>query len=177
MPRKIGLVTASRHERGAICRASEQYDPSPIFRRARDYCLRTFGEWYIVSVRHHLLAPHRVIGPGELALLSLNAEERACWARHVARDLTDRAGRSAEPIVYVLYASQRCADALMRAAPALTFELPLSGMGLRERLLWYDERLAVRSRVLTRPLPSLSSLPQLRPVSASASEPGRREPG
>ena len=152
MARRIGLVTASRHQRGTICRAAEQYDASPIFRRARDYCLRTFGEWYIVSVRHHLLSPQRVIGPGELALLSLNAEERMRWAEKVAHDLTDRAARSGESIVYVLYASQRCADALMRAAPSLTFELPLSGMGLRERLQWYDERLAVRSRVLTRPL-------------------------
>jgi|SRR5579872_2387815 len=168
MSRKIGLVTASRHERGTICRASEQYDPSPIFRRARDYCLRTFGEWYIVSVRHHLLAPQRVIGPGELALLALNAEERACWAEHVTRDLTDRASRSAEPIVFALYASQRCADALMRAAPSLTFELPLSGMGLRERLQWYDARLAVRSRVLTRPL---------RPVADSLGIPPHRALG
>ncbi|MGH2514027.1 MAG: DUF6884 domain-containing protein [Ktedonobacterales bacterium] len=152
MARKIGLVTASRHERGTICRASEQYDTSPIFRRARDYCVRTFGEWYIVSVRLHLLSPQRVIGPGERALLSLNAEERTRWAALVAHELCDRASRSAEPTVYVLYASQRCADALMRAAPNLTFELPLSGMSLRERLHWYDERLAVRSRVLTRPL-------------------------
>lgn len=168
MARKIGLVTASRHERGTICRASEQYDPSPIFRRARDYCLRTFGEWYIISVRHHLLAPQRVVGSGELALLSLNAEERARWAQQVACDLADRASRSAESIVYVLYASQRCADALMRAAPSLTFELPLSGMGLRERLQWYDERLAVRSRVLTRPL---------RPLPDPASMPARRALG
>lgn len=155
MARKIGLVTASRHERGTICRALEQYDPSPIFRRARNYCLRAFGEWYIVSVRHHLLLPQQVIGPGERALLSLNADERARWAECVERDLTDRASRSAEPIVFVLYASQRCADVLMRAAPSLTFELPLSGMGLRERLHWYDERLAVRSRVLTQPLHAL----------------------
>lgn len=163
MTRKIGLVTASRHERGTICRASEQYDTSPIFRRARDYCLRTFGEWYIVSVRLHLLSPQRVIGPGEFALLSLNAEERTRWASKVGRDLCDLAARSAESTIFVLYASQRCADALMRAAPELTFELPLSGMGLRERLHWYDERLAVRSRVLTRPL---RSTPESVPIQA-----------
>lgn len=168
MARKIGLVTASRHERGTICRAAEQYDPSPIFRRARDYCLRSFGEWYIVSVRHHLLSPQRVIGPGELALLSLNAEERTRWAEQVACDLTDRAARSAEPILYVLYASQRCADALIRAAPSLTFELPLSGMSLRGRLQWYDERLAVRSRVLTRPLRPLPDPADLASMPAPA---------
>lgn len=155
MARTIGLVAASRWQRGTICRASEQYDPSPVFRRARDYCARHYGEWYIISVRHQLLTPQRVIGPGEPALAGLCAAERLCWGERVAADLRARCARSAEPLTFVLYAGQRCADTLQRAAPELTFELPLAGMSLRDRIRWYDERLRVRSRVLS-PQPARS---------------------
>lgn len=150
MARKIGLVAASRWQRGTICRASDQYDPSPVFRRARDYCSRLYGEWYIVSIRHHLLTPQQVIGPGEPALARMGADLRNRWAERVAADLRARCARTSEPIVFVLYASQRYAGALQRAAPDLTFELPLCGMSLRDRLHWYDERLQTCSRVLAR---------------------------
>lgn len=153
MARRIGLVAASRWQRGTICRAAEQYDPSPVFRRARDYCARHYGEWYVVSVRHHLLLPQQVIGPGEPALAGMCAEQRNRWAERVAEDLRSRRARTAEPVTFVLYASQRYADALQRAAPELTFELPLAGLSLRDRIRWYDERLQTRSRVLAYQVP------------------------
>ncbi len=42
----------------------------------------------------------------------------------------------------------RAADLLLRAAPDLAFELPLSGLRLRERIQWLDLRLRVRARLL-----------------------------
>jgi hypothetical protein len=146
--RKIGLIAAPKRQRGGICRAYDQYDLSPVFRRARDYCDREYGEWYILSTRHGLLTPQQVIGTGEPALHTLSAGERWEWSGRVAAELTARRVRSAEPLTFVLYASQRYADLLLRAAPMLDIEQPLNGMALRERLRWYDERLRLRSRVL-----------------------------
>ncbi len=149
MATSIALIAASRRQRGDICRAAEQSDPSPVFRRARDYCERTYAEWYILSARHHLVAPYQVVGPDNGSVHTLDADERLAWAQSVAQALRARQERSAEPIRFVLYASQRYADLLLRAAPTLALDLPLSGLGLAERLHWYDQRLRVRSRVLS----------------------------
>lgn len=145
-------MAAPKRHRGCICRASSQYDVSPVFRRARDYCERTYGEWYILSTAHGILPAHRVIGPGaEVALDVPPARSRAEWVARVSATLRERATRSAEPLVFVLYASQRHAELLVRANPALTFELPLCGKTLYERLRRYDERLRISSRILGLP--------------------------
>lgn len=82
----------------------------------------------------------------------MSAQERAKWAERVAGQLSARMERSAQPLTFVLYASKQYAELLTRAAPFATFELPLAGMSLRERIRWYDERLQIRARVLARPL-------------------------
>lgn len=148
MARQIGLVAAAKARRGGILRARDQFEMSPVFRRARDYCERGGMEWYILSGSHHLLAPHQVIGPDDAFVHTLSAEERAAWAAEVARRLQRMRERSAEPLVFTLLASQRYAELLLRAAPDLPLETPLSGLGLAGRLRWFDKRLAVRSRLL-----------------------------
>ena len=158
MIRKIGLVTSPRHERGVICRADEQFSPSPVFRRARDYCQRYFDEWYIVSVRRGLLAPGQVIGPGELALLGLAPDERHRWAASIVDALRQRMERSREPVSFVLFSSQRCAELLLRTGQCLSIEVPLNGSGLRERISWYDERLRTESRILPAIKPAVAKL-------------------
>ncbi|MFI5274517.1 MAG: DUF6884 domain-containing protein [Ktedonobacterales bacterium] len=149
MASTVALVAARVRQRGAVCRAAEQFDRSPVFRRARDYCLRAFPEWYILSTRHGLLTPQQVIGPGEeRPLLALTAEERLGCARAIATALDERLRRTTEPVTFVLFASQAYADLLKRAAPHQRFELPLSGLTLGQRLRWYDERLETHSRLL-----------------------------
>ena len=148
MARAIGLVAASKRRRGGIARARDQFDPSPVFRRARDFCDREYSEWYVLSATYLLIPPRQVIGASEPALRMLSATERIAWADAVVEQLRLRAGRSAEPLTFVLYASQRYAELLMREAPDLTFETPLSGMSFVERLHWYDDRLRIEPRVL-----------------------------
>ena len=80
MARKIGLVAASKRRRGGIARAHEQFEPSPVFRRARDFCDRSYSEWYVLSTMY-LLAPPQP-GPalsgriGMRALLGIIAGQR-----------------------------------------------------------------------------------------------------
>jgi hypothetical protein len=136
-----------------MCRAGEQYAVSPVFRRACAYCERTYGEWYILSTRHYLLPVHRVIAAGgEPALVMLPAAQRAQWVAQVGAALRERCTRSAEPLIFVLYARQRHAEVLQRANPDLVFELPLSGMSLFQRLRWHDDRLRIASRMLGIPV-------------------------
>lgn len=149
MAKRIGLVAAAKLRRGGVCQAREQFGLSPVFRRARDYCERAYDEWYILSAEPPmLLTPQQVIGPDGAHLHTLPAEDRWRWAQQVAAQLVERQRRSTDPLVFVLYASQRYAELLLRAAPDLALEQPLSGMALRERVHWFDERLQVRSRLL-----------------------------
>ncbi|MGO8951476.1 MAG: DUF6884 domain-containing protein [Ktedonobacterales bacterium] len=148
MQLRIGLVGQPKRRRGGICRACEQFEPSIVFRRARDLCSREYREWYIVSTTYGIVAPHQVIGPEAPALHTLSAMERALWAQRVAGQLRERLDRSQEPITFVLYANQQYADLLQRAAPRILFELPLAGLSLPEKLRWYDDRLSIHRRVL-----------------------------
>lgn len=150
MSKRIGLVAPPKRRRGGICRARDQFDPSPLFRRARDFCDREYGEWHVVTILHGLVAPHQVIGGDDPALHTLAAAERWQWAETIAQQLQARIDRSAEPLTFVLYASQRYADLLARAAPFATLELPLAGMRLGQQLRWYEQRLRIESRVLPR---------------------------
>lgn len=151
MARAIGLVAASKRRRGGIARARDQFDPSPVFRRARDFCDREYSEWYVLSATYLLTPPRQVIGAGEPALRVLSAAERLAWAEEVAGQLRLRLSRSAEPLTFVLYASQWYGELLMRAAPDIAFETPLSGMSFVERLQWYDDRLRTEPRMLAGP--------------------------
>ncbi|MEO7003744.1 MAG: DUF6884 domain-containing protein [Ktedonobacterales bacterium] len=146
--KQIGLVAAAKVRRGGVCQAREQFERSPVFRRARDYCERTYDEWYILSAEHALLTPQQVIGPDGAHLHMVATEKRLRWAKQVAESLAERQRQSTEPLVFVLYASQRYAELLLRVAPDMPLEQPLSGMALRERVRWFDERLQVRSRLL-----------------------------
>lgn len=148
MARAIGLVAASKRRRGGIAPARDQFDPSPVFRRARDFCDREYSEWYVLSTAYQLVQPQQVIGAAEPALYAMSAAERATWADAVARQLRLRAARSAEPLTFVIYASQRYTELLQRAAPDLDFQTPLSGISFVGRLHWYDDRLCIKPRVL-----------------------------
>lgn len=148
MARAIGLVAASKRRRGGVARAHEQFDPSPVFRRARDFCDRAYSEWYVLSTAYLLVPPQRVIGASEPALFLMSAAERAAWAGAIVDQLRLRVARSGEPLTFVLYASQLYADLLTRTGPDLAFKAPLSGMSFVDRLHWYDDRLRVQPRVL-----------------------------
>ncbi len=146
--RQIGLVAAPRARRGGILQAREQFDPSPLFRRARDYCERVELEWYILSASHGLLAPRQVVGVGGVVVQTLNAEERLRWASEIVASLAVLIARSGQPLTFTLLASQRYSDLLRRVAPHLPLTTPLAGLDTSARLRWFDERLRVRSRLL-----------------------------
>jgi hypothetical protein len=146
----IGLLAASRMQRGVVCPAAEQFDRSPLFRRARDYCQRTLDGWFVLCPGRPLLAPQQVIGATPASLDALAAEARQRWAEAIARALRDIAARRSDEARFVVLASQRTVDLLARAAPDLRFDYPFGGLTLGERLRWYEERLQVRQRLLLR---------------------------
>jgi hypothetical protein len=147
MPQRIALVAAPRQQRRAVCRARDQYDPSATFRRARDFCERTYDGLYVLTPSHGLVAAHQVIGPDLAPFAALGAEERGRWVAAVAARLRDLHERSAEPPIFYLYAGGRVAGPLQHAAAFARIERPLGGLGVGAQRRWYDERLRVWPRV------------------------------
>ncbi|HEX6819022.1 MAG TPA: hypothetical protein VF120_11660 [Ktedonobacterales bacterium] len=138
---EIGLVASSWRQRGTICRATDQFSPSPVFRRARDYCERAFDEWYILTPRYPLALPHQVVGPCTMRIADLGGEERICWVAELSQRLGERWRRSRYPIRFVLFSGARTAELVQRAVPFAEVVLPHAGLSLAERMRWYDERL------------------------------------
>jgi hypothetical protein len=149
MPRQIGLVAAPRARRGGVLQAREQFDASPLFRRARDYCERVGWEWYILSASHGLLTPRQVVSDNGAHIQTLSPDDRMRWAREIAARLRDLAAHTSQPLEVTLLASQRYAEMIGRAASDIPLITPLAGLGVSERLQWFEERLRVRSRLLT----------------------------
>jgi hypothetical protein len=135
-------------QRGGVYPAAQQFDRSPLFRRARDYCERAFEEWFVLCPGRPLLAPRQVIGATPAALDDLTAEARQAWAEMIGQALREIATQRSGEARFVTLASQRTVELLARAAPDLRFEAPLGGLTLGQRLRWYDERLRVRQRLL-----------------------------
>jgi len=145
----IGLIAASRMQRGSVYPAAQQFDRSPLFRRARDYCERAFDEWFVLCPGRPLLSPRQVIGVTPASLDALTAEERQVWGETIRHTLREMAAQRSGEAHFVALASQRVVELLVRTAPDLRFEAPLGGLTLGQRLRWYDERLRVRQRLLT----------------------------
>jgi hypothetical protein len=145
----IGLIAASRMQRGGVYPAAQQFARSPLFRRARDYCEREFDEWYVLCPGRPLLSPRQVIGASPASLDDLAAETRQAWAEMIGQALGERAAQRSGDAHFVALSSQRTVELLARAAPELRFDAPLSGLTLGQRLRWYDERLRVRERLLS----------------------------
>lgn len=149
---EIGLVAASRRQRGTICRAADQFDPSPVFRRARQYCERAFDEWYILTPHYPLALPHQVLGPSTTRIAELCAVERGRWSAELSRRLYERCLRSPDPVRFVLFCGARTAELVARAVPFAEIVVPHAGLSLAERMHWYDERLRREERTDSRVL-------------------------
>jgi hypothetical protein len=147
MAQRIGLIGAPRRQRGTVCQARDQYDPSVIFRRARDYCERTYDALYILSPSHGMVPARQVIGPDAAPFAQLGSEQRTRWADEAARELRRLCERSADPPTFYVFAGQRVARTLVRAAPFARIERPLGGMRVAEQRRWFEQRLRVTPRV------------------------------
>jgi hypothetical protein len=144
---RIGLVGAPRRQRGTVCQARDQFDPSLMFRRARDYCERAYDALYILSPHSGIVRAQQVIGPDAVPFARLDSEQRERWAVQVADELRALCEGSAEPPTFYLFASQRMARALKREAPFATIERPLGGMKVAEQRRWFEQRLRLTPRV------------------------------
>lgn len=114
---------------------------SQLFRKARGYVWRNGYPWAILSAEHGLVTPDQTIEPYDVTLRSRTKAEREAWSRRVAAQLVAVHGPGAGRVV-AIHAGQLYANHLvpLLEAGGWRVQLPLAGLGIGERLRWYNDQ-------------------------------------
>lgn len=132
----VHLVACTKAKRAGSCPARELYAASDWFAKARAYVEGEGGPWFILSAKHGLVHPDRILAPYEVALADLDRAARRRWAVDVRDDLrllgvlagapqlVFLAGRLYRTDLVELLGRDRCAA-------------PLARLGLGEQKAWF----------------------------------------
>lgn len=139
-------------EIGLLSDVSEQVDEpaqpknlygSEYFQKMRAYAETNHDEWWILSAKHGLLGPEGPpIAPYDETLAAATNTEQRAWAERITADL-ERAGLLSDHVVLVIHAEKDYHEALLPHLHEAGVDVrrPTEGLGMREKLAWYDERL------------------------------------
>lgn len=130
----FGLISCASRKQGQTSRAEEMY-VSTLFSLSRAYVQEHCDRWFILSAKHHLLAPDDLIDPYDLTLNRMRATDRLRWAAAVWEQLS--AHVSAGDRV-VLVAGRRYFEHLLAylAAARVSVDRPTAGLPIGKSLQW-----------------------------------------
>jgi hypothetical protein len=133
----IALVSCVKSKQQKRAVAKDMYT-SPLFRGMRRYAERVADRWFILSAKHGLLLPTRIIDPYEQTLVKAPATERRAWAQRVANAI-EVASQPGSHLV-ILAGIAYCRDLVPRLQENYSIELPMQGMRMGLRLRWLKSR-------------------------------------
>lgn len=140
---EIGLVSCTKQKREEPSSPGELYTPSAYFRNMRAYCEEIHDRWYVLSAKHGLLEPDgEPIEPYNETLRDATVDEKREWAEGVFGQLQSQESLG-EGTTLVIHAGR---DYYSELLPHLEetnveVEIPTEGLGLGEKMAWYNERL------------------------------------
>ena len=113
---------------------------SPLFAKSVEFAESQADQWFILSAKHGLLDPDRVIEPYDHSLRSMGAAERRIWAQGVARSLLPRLNRSDRVVMFAgkLYRENLVSPIREHGC---NLEIPMEGLRIGEQLKWLNEQL------------------------------------
>lgn len=112
--------------------ARELYD-SALFRKSRAYAERVFDGWWILSAKHGLVDPERVLEPYDLTLNTMGIADRRTWAHRVSGQLLQYA-RPGDELTFLAGARYReFLEGPLREA-GVEIKVPLEGLRIGEQL-------------------------------------------
>ena len=135
--RRIALVSCVTAKGGRATKAADLYR-SPWFLEARRIAETSFDRWFILSAKHELLRPDKVIAPYDAFLGSKSQNERTEWASHVAADFQ---GAVTEPCAVYLFAGEDYRRFLAPKLRLLGHEVyePLARLSIGRQLSWLKD--------------------------------------
>lgn len=135
---RIGLVGCVKGKAATPAPASELYT-SALFKGRRAYVEQTCDAWYVLSAKHGLVEPDRILEPYEQTLKCVSRQERRAWSARVVQDLLQRVGSLNGIVVEIHAGNEYRAYGLVEGliAEGATVEVPASGLPFGKQLAFY----------------------------------------
>jgi hypothetical protein len=132
----VGLVACCGPKLKKAAQAADLYK-SDLFRKSVSYLAHLgVDHWAILSAKHGLVMPTQAIAPYDMTLAKMSAAERRAWADRVRGQLQIAFPPGAH---FVVLAGKHYLAALHGSGPGFTYEDPLKGMQIGERLRFLKE--------------------------------------
>jgi hypothetical protein len=146
VPLTIALVGCGKAKRGKGAPASDLYVGS-LFKLALDHAERTADDVHILSALHGLVQPFQYLEPYNMTFSRMFIHEHDHWGQRVVSDIFTNYPMT--PLRIVFYAGQQYIRPFLKwSAHQMgywTWENPLEGLDLFQRLAWFRERKGVTS--------------------------------
>jgi len=133
---KIALISCSKSKLNMECKARILYSPSILFTKARNHVESSFSIYYILSAKHGLLDPDKIIKPYDKSLFNLTNKERKDWANLVCKEIIEKHPN----LKYVdIYAGKLYRVHLIKLLEkhGIKCNVPLQGLGIGQQLNFY----------------------------------------
>ena len=128
MGKRIVLISCVSQKQDKPCKAKDLY-VSALFKKSWDYANRLKPDQiYILSAKHHLLDPEKVIAPYNLTLNNFSAVQRRRWAQEVLKGM-EAAGLELRHDQFVFLAGKNYYQYLVGKSGIQQYTLPLQGKG------------------------------------------------
>lgn len=131
---KVALVSCVKRKLSVPAPAHELYT-SQLFHSLKAYAQTHADTWYILSAKHHLLRPDRVIEPYDQTLLTMSKAERSTWARHVEQQLLSALPAGASVIILAGTRYREDIVPFLREH-GFSVSIPLEGLRFGEQLAY-----------------------------------------
>ncbi len=136
--RRVGLVGCVKKKGSKSTRARNLYQ-SALFVGRVQFVERSCDAWWVLSAKHGLIDPAKVVAPYDLTLSGMSVEERYQWSVMVLAAIDRHAGLEVGDVLEVhagaLYRDSGLVDGLL--ARGLRVEVPTKGLGIGEQLRFY----------------------------------------
>jgi hypothetical protein len=140
MSRRIGLVGCVKSKLPYPAPARDLYTSS-LFRGRRAYVERTCDGWFVLSAKHGLVEPDRMVEPYDETLKDADRAHRRRWSAAVLSSLGEALG-NVQGIVFEAHAGHNYLDyglAHGLMARGAKVERPTEHLGLGRQLAFYGE--------------------------------------
>jgi len=138
--RYVFLVACVAHKANAPRPARNLYI-SPWFRMAATLAERNSNAWFILSAKHGLLPPDKVIPPYNKTLSLMTRQERRTWAEQVLQNL-GIVLKNADVVVFLAGLMYRYDLVRTLRERGHTVQVPMEGLRIGEQLAWLKRNLA-----------------------------------
>jgi Family of unknown function (DUF6884) len=137
---RVGLVGCVKTKKVTAAPARDLYT-SALFLGRRRFVERKCDRWFVLSAKHGLVDPDKVLEPYDETLKDAGEERRRLWShavlRSLERELGDLKGMSFEAHAGSAYMDHGLAEGL--EARGASVERPTEGLSLGRQLAFYKQ--------------------------------------